>query len=146
MLAIFCNVFSGQGVCTHPTHLVCLRHWKWSFKVEESNHLRVIKKPTKECWVSCSSVCPSIYQLYMSVCPIWAPDWKTKSTENNKNGVNVFQARRNWYAKFLFRSRSLGDKNLTLLRVTFHRQPLTPVITRSVHNIKERNVIGLTRC
>jgi len=21
-------VFSWQGVCTHPTHLVCLRHWR----------------------------------------------------------------------------------------------------------------------
>ena len=26
-LPFFVHVFSWQGVCTHPAHLVCLRHW-----------------------------------------------------------------------------------------------------------------------
>ena len=45
MLAIFSNcVFSGQGVCRHPTHLVCLRHsWVRTIYIAWMGHIGVVR-------------------------------------------------------------------------------------------------------
>ena len=61
------NVFSWQGVCTHPTHLVCLRHWRHSLNQIQIKH---------QCYWAWNKNCQSEVQASEHISDKYASNYK----------------------------------------------------------------------